>query len=68
MQRGTPTPLDEEILRAAHRMLCEEPELRRFAGGAARVALAGGVRLDRVVSLYTAPGAIDRVDIPALRA
>jgi hypothetical protein len=59
VQRGTPTPLDEEILRAAHRVLCEEAELRRFAGGAARVALAE-VRL--VVTLFTAPARIFLID------
>jgi hypothetical protein len=54
-------PLDEEVLRGAHKMLCEEADLRRFAGGAACVALAE-VRIDRVVTLYTAPAGIFLVD------
>jgi len=57
-----PRPLDEGVLRAAHRLLCEEADLRRFAGGAARVALAE-VRIDRVVTLYTAPAGIYLVDL-----
>ena len=56
-----PHPLDEEVLRGAHKMLCEEAVLRGFAGGAARVALAE-VRTDRVVTLYTAPAGIFLID------
>jgi hypothetical protein len=56
-----PHPLDEGVLRAAHRLLCEEADLRRFVGGAARVALAE-VRIDRVVTLYTAPAGVFLVD------
>ena len=54
-------PVADEILRSAHKMLCEEADLRRFAGGAARVALAE-VRIDRVVTLYTATAGIYFVD------
>ena len=56
-----PRPFGVEILRAAHRLLCEEADLRRFVGGAARVALAE-VRIDRVTALYTAPAGIFLVD------
>jgi hypothetical protein len=56
-----PRPLDKGVLRAAHRLLCEEADLRRFVRGAARVALAE-VRIDRVVTLYTAPAGIFLVD------